>query len=324
MNRLYSRPVNGFLAAYSWMLSTTTGRASAYGLPPAIGVELTNCCNLHCPECSTGAGHMTRARSFMDMKLFDKIITELGKYLYYISLYFQGEPMMHPAFFGFISRSGRIRTIVSTNGHYLTPENASRIVKSGLNKLIVSLDGMDQETYSTYRIGGDLQTVLDGIKNVHDAKKRSGSRLKLEIQFLVSKRNENQIDIARDFASEMKASFRIKSMQIINPSEYESWIPSRHSFSRYQKNDGIYTIKNSFPDNCARLWFNPVITWDGKVLPCCFDKNADHILGDLNEDSFRDIWNGPKYKLFRKSLLSGRNMIDICRNCTSGMKKVVF
>ncbi len=68
--------------------------------------------------------------------------------------------------------------------------------------------------------------------------------------------------------------------------------------------NGEYRIKSSLPDRCARLWFNPVITWDGKVLPCCFDKDADHIMGDLNQESFRDIWNGTKYRLFRRILLS--------------------
>ena len=81
-------------------------------------------------------------------------------------------------------------------------------------------------------------------------------------------------------------------------------------------------IRSSLPDRCARLWFNPVITWDGKVLPCCFDKDADHIMGDLNQESFRDIWNGAKYRLFRRILLSDRSSIEICRNCTSGLKGV--
>ena len=83
--------------------------------------------------------------------------------------------------------------------------------------------------------------------------------------------------------------------------------------------DGEYVINNSLPDRCARLWFNPVVTWDGKVVPCCFDKDAEYVMGDLNTDSFREIWDGPKYRIFRKSILTGRHMIEICRNCTSGL-----
>ena len=95
-------------------------------------------------------------------------------------------------------------------------------------------------------------------------------------------------------------------------------------FQRYKMEDGQYLIKNSFQNRCARLWFNPVITWDGKVVPCCFDKDAEYVMGDLNIDSFRDIWDGPKYRIFRKSILTGRHMIEMCRNCTSGLKGVRY
>ncbi len=322
MTRSFVKPVNTLIAGYSYLYSSITGKAVVYGLPPAVGIELTNHCNLNCPECNTGSGLMTRRKGFMDMKLFDRIISELKPYLYYSTLNFQGESMLHPQFFSFLKKSLSINTIVSTNGHFLSVENAEKIVRSGLGKLVVSLDGMDQETYSAYRINGDLNTVIDGIKNVSEANKKAGSPLKLEIQFLVNRGNEHQISSARRFAREVKAALRLKSMQVISMENVETWIPVMSKFSRYEKNNGGYSIKNPFPDRCARLWFNPVITWDGKVIPCCFDKNADHIMGDLNEDTFRDIWNGPKYRIFRKSILSGRYMTEICRNCTSGLRGV--
>jgi radical SAM protein with 4Fe4S-binding SPASM domain len=78
------------------------------------------------------------------------------------------------------------------------------------------------------------------------------------------------------------------------------------------------------PNRCARLWFNPVITWDGKVIPCCFDKDAKFIMGDLNQDSFREIWNGPRYRVFRKAILKDRSMTEICTNCTSGLSGVKY
>jgi radical SAM protein with 4Fe4S-binding SPASM domain len=116
----------------------------------------------------------------------------------------------------------------------------------------------------------------------------------------------------------------LKSMQIIDKADIGSWLPSERQFRRYKLKEGSYEPKSSLPDRCARLWFNPVITWDGKVVPCCFDKDAEYIMGDLTQDSFREIWDGPKYRIFRKSILTGRHMIDMCRNCTSGLRGVRY
>jgi len=107
------------------------------------------------------------------------------------------------------------------------------------------------------------------------------------------------------FANETGASLKLKSMQIINDADAGKWMPAGRKFRRYKESDGRYVIKSSLPDRCMRLFYNPVITWDGKVLPCCFDKNADFIMGDLNRESFRSIWNSPRYYEFRKMVCPG-------------------
>ena len=323
MIRHFIKPANALLAGYSYLKSSVSGNPGVMGMPVSVSTELTNICNLHCPECSTGSGRMQREPGYMDIDLFKKVIKELKPYLYNTNLYFQGEPMLHPIFFSFLANTLNTHTTVSTNGHFLSEENSEKIVNSGLNKLIISLDGLDQETYSAYRIKGNVNTVIDGIKNVTGARKRVNSSLKIEIQCLVNKLNESQIPQIRDLADRVKARLRLKSMQITDRKDIESWLPLTGKFGRYKMKGGEYVIKNSLPDRCARLWFNPVITWDGKVIPCCFDKDAEYILGDLKLDSFRDIWDGPKYQIFRKSILSGRNMIEICRNCSSGLRGVL-
>jgi radical SAM protein with 4Fe4S-binding SPASM domain len=314
------KPLNLLISGYSYLKSSVSKQASLYGMPAALGIELTNHCNLQCQECASGSGQMRRDRGFMDIELFNKIVAELKPYLYNLNLYFQGEPMLHPGFSSFIRNSGNIRTVISTNGHFLSEENCEKLVKSGLSKLIISLDGLDQDSYSAYRISGNVQTVINGIKNISDTRKKYNSSLKIEVQTLVNRFNEHQIPLIRKLAHEINASLKLKSMQIIGKNSYETWLPSGEKFRRYIFRDGTYHIKSSLPDRCARLWFNPVITWDGKVLPCCFDKDAEHIMGDLNQESFKEIWNGTKYKLFRRVLLSDRSAIEICRNCTAGLR----
>ncbi|OFY64913.1 MAG: hypothetical protein A2Y71_08630 [Bacteroidetes bacterium RBG_13_42_15] len=318
------RPANAIKSGYSFLVSSLTAKPFISGMPVSITAELTNNCNLRCPECTSGSGLMTRERGFMDIGLYKKVISELSPYLYYISLYFQGEPMMHPQFFSFPGLTRNIKTVVSTNGHFLTVENSEKLASSGLTKLIVSLDGMNQKIYSVYRQNGDFEEVIAGIRHIRAAIDKCNSSLKLELQYLVNKQNESQIPEAYRFAREVKAVLRLKTMQIISIQDAEKWMPSDRKLRRYEKTSGKYIIKSSLPDRCLRLYYNPVITWDGKVLPCCFDKNADFVMGDLNRESFRSIWNSPRYYEFRKMILSGRNKINICMNCTSGLRGVRF
>jgi hypothetical protein len=78
-------------------------------------------------------------------------------------------------------------------------------------------------------------------------------------------------------------------------------------------------MKNKLANRCWKLWHANVITWDGLVVPCCFDKDAMHQLGNLKSQSFTDIWKNDNYKQFRKELMKGRKNIDICSNCSEGV-----
>jgi len=324
MTSRFVKPANALKSGFMYVKSSFTRNPARPPKPLFISAELTNHCNLKCPECPSGSGTMTRPRGYMDIGLFHKITDELSQYLYGINLFFQGEPMMHPAFFSFLEKRGKYRLVVSTNGHFLSPDSAVRIVRSGLDKLIISLDGMDQDTYSAYRRNGDFAKVVNGIRNTALAKRKYMSNLKIEIQFLVNKKNEHQIRDIKRFSREVNASLKLKSMQILNACEIEKWLPSSPKFRRYVEKDGDFHMRNTLPDRCGRLWFNPVVTWDGKVVPCCFDKDAKYIMGDLNKDSFMDIWNSDRYHEFRKYVFTDRNSIDICRNCTSGLRGVRF
>lgn len=260
----------------------------------------------------------------MKEELFEKIISELKPYLFNINLYFRGEPLVHPGFFSFVSMARGIGITVSTNGHFLSEENTRLLASSGIRKLIISLDGMNQTAYSAYRKGGDVNIVLDGIRRLAKAIRESRSCLKPEIQFLVNRHNEHQIGEVSKFASENGMKVHLKSMQIVNPEGFEMFLPTGEKFRRYVKTERGYRLKSRMRNRCLRLWMNPVITWDGEVLPCCFDKNAGYGFGNMSHYSFREIWQGERSMEFRQKLLSGRGNIDICTNCTSGLYGAVI
>jgi len=219
--------------------------------------------------------------------------------------------------------SKKIYTITSTNGHFLNDENARKTIESGLDRIIISVDGTTQEVYENYRKEGKLESVLTGARNIVKWKKTLNSKTPhIIFQFLVVKPNEHQIPDIYRLANEIGVDeVKLKTAQIYDYENGNELIPTIDKYSRYkQQNDGSYIVKNELLNHCWKLWHACVITWDGLVVPCCFDKDATHRLGDLKNLTFREVWKGDQYKHFRISLLKGRDQIDICTNCTEGCK----
>lgn len=216
----------------------------------------------------------------------------------------------------------KMYTATSTNAHYLTDEMARRTVESGLNRLIISIDGTTQEVYEKYRRGGNLQKVIEGSKNIVKWKRVLKSKTPFIIfQFLVVRHNEHQIDDVKALAAKIGVDqVRFKTAQVYDyENDPNQLIPQNERYSRYKKTrDGHHIPKQKMANHCWKMWNANVITFDGRVVPCCFDKDAKHKMGDLNESSFREIWNGKAYQRFRNALWRGRKNIDICANCSEG------
>jgi radical SAM protein with 4Fe4S-binding SPASM domain len=309
----------------SYYVSRFTKKASIRGLPISIAIEPTTSCNLRCPECPSGLRSFTRPTGMLQQPLFGSIIDQLSQTLSYLTFYFQGEPYLHPQFLDMVKYASerKIYTATSTNGHYLKDDVAKATVESGLDRLIISIDGTSQETYESYRIGGSLEKVIEGAKNMVEWKKKLKSLTPhLVFQFLVVKPNEHQIGEVHTLARALGINqVVLKTAQIYDHDQGSLLIPDQQKYSRYKKNaDGSYQIKNKLLNQCWKMWNSCVITWDGKIVPCCFDKDATHVLGDLKTTSFEEIWYGEKYNQFRNSLLRSREEIDICKNCTEGTK----
>jgi radical SAM protein with 4Fe4S-binding SPASM domain len=307
----------------SYYLTRVLHRPVQWGLPVTVSVEPTTACNLRCPECPSGLRAFSRDTGNMKEDFFRRTVDELHRDLFYLYFYFQGEPYINPKFLDMVryAHERRIFTITSTNGHFLNSENARRTVESGLDRLIISVDGTTQETYEQYRVEGKLETVLQGARNVVAWKKKLGARHPhIVFQFLVVRPNEHQIPEIYRLAKEIGVDeVKLKTAQVYDYEQGNPLIPTIDRFARYrQQPDGSWSVKNALANHCWKLWHSCVITWDGLVVPCCFDKDALHRLGDLKKTSFTALWQSPAYDTFRRNILRGRDQIDICTNCTEG------
>lgn len=307
----------------SYAISKYTSMVVHPAMPMSISIEPTTSCNLRCPECPSGLRSFTRPTGMLQSQLFEKVIDEMAPTLSYLLLYFQGEPYLHKQFFGLVNYAHKkgIYTSTSTNGHYLDAASAEATVRSGLDRLIISIDGTTQDTYEAYRVGGRLHKVLDGTRNIIEAKRKLRSSTPYVVfQFLVVRPNEHEIPIVEKLAKDLGVDeLSLKSAQIYDYENGSDLIPTIDRYSRYRKNsDGTYSIKNDWHNNCWKMWHSCVVTWDGKVVPCCFDKDAHHAMGSLQNESFSTIWNNPQYQAFRSALFHSRSSIEMCRNCTEG------
>ncbi len=322
----FRRAWNAGKVVSSYYISRWRKKPVQWGYPISVSFEPTTSCNLRCPECPSGLRSFTRPTGMLKKDFFSQTIDEIHKDLLYLIFYFQGEPYLNPAFLEMVryASNKKIYTATSTNAHYLNDANARKTVESGLDRLIISIDGTTQDSYQQYRKGGKMSKVLEGAENIVKWKKQLNSKKPFVVfQFLVVKHNEHQVEDIKQLAKKTGVDdVWFKTAQVYDyENDPNQLIPSIDKYSRYKKNkDGAYQVKNKLNNHCWKLWHANVITWDGLVVPCCFDKDAMHRLGNLKMQSFKEIWNNDNYKQFRRELMTSRKNIDICANCSEGTK----
>jgi MoaA/NifB/PqqE/SkfB family radical SAM enzyme len=200
---------NAFKIFTSYIVTLVFKRTVVWGNPLSLTVEPTNYCNLHCPECPTGNNTTQRKKGYLNVQDYKKIIDSASPWLLYHMVYFQGEPFLHPHIYEMLqyAHQKKIHTCTSTNGHYITHANAHKIIESGLNRIIISVDGITQDTYEKYRQGGELEKVITGIKILSELKRKYQTKNpQIIIQFLVFRFNEHQIKDIKSFGKNIGAN----------------------------------------------------------------------------------------------------------------------
>lgn len=323
-----NRAVNSIKIISSFYLSRMLRKPIVWGMPISYSIEPTNHCNLKCPECPSGLGALTRPLGLLKSEDFKKLVDEISKTGFYIQLFFQGEPYINKNLPDMITyaQSKKVYVSISTNGHFVNAKNVDQVLDNAPDKLIFSVDGLDEESYQKYRIGGTFEQADSGLRALINRKIERGLKKPfVEFQFIVMKQNEHQLGEVKKYCKEVGVDKLVfKTMQISSYENALKFLPTNKKFRRYALDDQSFRIKNEIKNHCFALWRTSVITWDGRVVPCCFDKDAENEIGLVNGKSFSEIWRSAKYYNFRKKILDDRKSESMCTNCTEGLKVNIF
>lgn len=302
------------------------------GYPVRLILEPTNVCNLGCPLCPASRDNKDHERGMMKLEDFTALIDEVGDYLFEVDLYDFGESFLNPRIYEMIEYAGRrnIRTNISSNLNVGDPE---KIVKSGLSRLIVSIDGASQESYARYRVHGELPVVLAKIRAVNEAKRAAGTRSpELVWRFIPMRQNEHELPRVRELARELGMRLDVLPMRLNTAIEREAgqdnervkaeWLPSLGEFKRRAFQEPVRPVPGA-PKSCLFLWAQAAVNWEGSVTPCCaISDYKTYAFGHLRHDGgFLGAWNTDVYQRARRMVrrldpkLETERKFDMCVGC---------
>lgn len=302
------------------------------GLPHTVGIETGNICNLKCPLCPTGTQDPSMERGFMSLKFFQKIIDEVGKSASSLNLYSWGEPLLNrelPAMIRYAkSVNPGVKIVTSTNLNIRDEAFLKDFIASGIDEVIVSCDGVDQETYSKYRSGGDFALVMHNMQLLLSEAKSTNPGCRVVWNYLVFRHNESKVEEAKKIAGKIGVELRIGKMRTTMKDEVridhseavlrdKDWIPDNPDYSAYDK-EKLAPKKRI--KTCRKPWQEISINWDGKVFPCCAVYGDKYNFGSCREKTVRSVWNGEMFIAARKEIQGKKEsaaLRTICGLCRS-------
>ena len=315
-------------------------RDKVSGLPYIVVLDPTNVCNLKCPICPTPKGDLLHPSGRIQVEQYEEFVDRIAPHTYRLILYNWGEPFLHRQIIkmlGYADRK-RISTSISSNLNILPREGAESLVLSGLDDLIVSCDGLSQETYERYRVGGELEKLVANMNAIKQAKKKLGrSNPNIEFQFLVFRHNEHEADRVLEFAKRHGAnSVRLAKPAIdlgnpdIRPAENPAYTRQEYQVlevpepatlqnediakvfserSRTKETNSGSTKGSAESDLLAPIycywpWRVLTVNWNGEIDPCCYNNQLGSF-GNIFSQPLIDLVNNDKF-VYARRRISGK------------------
>jgi MoaA/NifB/PqqE/SkfB family radical SAM enzyme len=309
-----ARIFNICLAAYELQ----TKKAHVRSRPFLAKIEASSACNLRCDGCRTGNAVFDYTSGNLKVDNFEIMMEKLGPNLLEVLFYLWGEPLINKNLPKLVDVAHRwnVSASISTNVHFLKEEISRGLIECKLDKMVICIDGLNQEAYGQVRKGGNLKVVMDNAKRFMELRREAkASRPLVEWQFIVTDNTVHDVDEARRLAKEWGVD---RFVEIVD------WSSRLSDDEKYFKGLKAARYKLEHASNCYWLWTSIAVQYDGIAYPCCHTANKKEdrrIFGSLLSNDLESVWNGPKYLKARRSFNRkkygpGDPSIDtICDHC---------
>ena len=269
-----------------------------------LDIEPTNYCNFDCKFCVSKQAN--RKRGYMSEDVFDKICKQADKYgAKGIRFLRWGEPLLHPDIANMIKKANdyKLLTHITTNGSLLTRELSEKLVDNGLDSIIISMQGLDKEEYTKLR-GNNYNKMIEGLNNILKAR---GNKKNPYITISTTITDENQDDIDK-FKEKWLKKVDDVSIGYTWFKRLENKKPVTEFIDRAKKLPHLF--------KCQEVMIKLSIDWDGTVSPCCLDYNQQLSIGNINDNTLKELWKSEDVKSIRTLLSHKRqDLFTLCRTC---------
>jgi radical SAM protein with 4Fe4S-binding SPASM domain len=300
------------------------------GYPYMAHIAPSGICDLSCDLCPSAAPE-TQGKQLLAFDTFKKFIDETGDYLLYIILWSWGEPLLNPEIFRMIAyaKERKILSVTSSNLNRFSREDARALISSGLDALIVALDGSTPETHARLRKGGDFQRVLDHTRLLMEEKERAGVRHPIvNLRMVVSRENEDEVEgfwrLAQDLGVDMASikAFSTRQPGYAHPDFDRRFAPESEKYRWYRYHPDYSTDQRPRKYRCRFPWTKPTLFADGTVASCEFDLTHEFPFGNITKSRFDEIWFSPRAERFRQRFQKDREAFEFCRDCVYDHKLI--
>jgi len=282
-------------------LSYAAGLENPPNHPTVYSIETTNHCNLSCETCPRQ--NMTRSVGEMSQELFKKVIGEAKEFTSFVLLHGMGEPLLDPLIFDRVKycKEQGIKVGFSTNALLLNQQNCWRIVESGLDQLVISLNGVNGEQAEGFLSVKERMGEFKKVNNPYTV-----------VQVICTKQNKDEL-------AGFKERWLALGANEVYIKPFYDWAGQvRDSCvfpkAKHRKNHGRKLNKPP----CFFPWLGFTVLWDGRVVNCSRNSNGLHCVGNLNEQSLEEVWSSPVMQRIRKDHLRGKfsEACSLCANCS--------